>query len=445
MLDLDDDGIELNKLSSNKDDGPYFDFDGDDIKTLTGWVGAEDGLLAIDRNNNDKIDNTSELFAATEKNPFKALSRFDTPRHFFFKNGVIDKTDAAFSQLRVWRDYNSDGYPHHTELKKLTDLGITSISTKAKWLRNTKIADNQIRHEGIYSRDNGTQAKIVDVRFKIDPHYTINNQNYNRDIRTEFLPRLNGYGTLKNLIIAQSFDNDDRDSENLLMQNMRLTNSLNLEYLLQNWGKVESDMEKILFRWAGADKINPKSRGPHIDARRLKFYEEYRGEKFRQTGYFEKHFGIDYFGLINPMPYAARYTRAIYAYLLTYFTVDFTMQKLGREIFFKPEYKYNRDRFYDRSLLKPEGIDRIKIIAQNAADADEVWMRVVQIMAYTKGLEYLNAAEIFFLNQAITSSGNIIKSWQDAVTQTEEKYGKIITAPDDWNAWDKSKEWRAKF
>ena len=131
VLDLDDDGIELNKLSSNKDDGPYFDFDGDDIKTLTGWVGAEDGLLAIDRNNNDKIDNTSELFAATEKNPFKALSRFDMARYFFFKDGVIDKTDAAFSQLRVWRDYNSDGYPHHTELKKLTDLGIASISTKA--------------------------------------------------------------------------------------------------------------------------------------------------------------------------------------------------------------------------------------------------------------------------------------------------------------------------
>lgn len=58
LLDLDDDGLETGGVLR----GAYFDHDNDDIKTVTGWVGPNDGILVLDRNQDGVIDNGSELF-----------------------------------------------------------------------------------------------------------------------------------------------------------------------------------------------------------------------------------------------------------------------------------------------------------------------------------------------------------------------------------------------
>jgi hypothetical protein len=57
-LDLDSDGIE----TISADTGITFDFDGDGLKTGTGWVKGDDGLLVLDRNSNGSIDTGKELF-----------------------------------------------------------------------------------------------------------------------------------------------------------------------------------------------------------------------------------------------------------------------------------------------------------------------------------------------------------------------------------------------
>lgn len=58
ILDLDGDGLEITPLSN----GILFDTNGDSIKTATAWAGADDGLLAWDRNGNGQIDSGAELF-----------------------------------------------------------------------------------------------------------------------------------------------------------------------------------------------------------------------------------------------------------------------------------------------------------------------------------------------------------------------------------------------
>ncbi|MDR2366044.1 MAG: hypothetical protein LBD68_09390 [Zoogloeaceae bacterium] len=45
-------------------DTVLFDHDGDGVRTGTGWVKGDDGLLVLDRNGNGAIDNGSELFGA---------------------------------------------------------------------------------------------------------------------------------------------------------------------------------------------------------------------------------------------------------------------------------------------------------------------------------------------------------------------------------------------
>ena len=59
-LDLDGDGIET--IAAAGFSGSLFDHNRDGIRTATGWVSADDGLLVRDLNGNGKIDNGGELF-----------------------------------------------------------------------------------------------------------------------------------------------------------------------------------------------------------------------------------------------------------------------------------------------------------------------------------------------------------------------------------------------
>ena len=58
LLDLDGDGIETVGVDSEK----YFDNNKDGFAENTGWVGYDDGILAIDKNNDGLISDGSEVF-----------------------------------------------------------------------------------------------------------------------------------------------------------------------------------------------------------------------------------------------------------------------------------------------------------------------------------------------------------------------------------------------
>ena len=59
-LDLDGDGVET--IAPNGYSGALFDHNNDGIKTATGWIKGDDGLLVRDLNGNGAIDNGAELF-----------------------------------------------------------------------------------------------------------------------------------------------------------------------------------------------------------------------------------------------------------------------------------------------------------------------------------------------------------------------------------------------
>jgi hypothetical protein len=109
VLDLDGDGIETIGISATFH--VLFDSDGDGVKTATGWIKGDDGLLVLDRNGNGTIDNGNELFGdQTIVNGKKATSGFDALRsEDTNKDGVFDANDTNFSNVRVWQDKNSDG------------------------------------------------------------------------------------------------------------------------------------------------------------------------------------------------------------------------------------------------------------------------------------------------------------------------------------------------
>lgn len=127
-LDLDGDGIET--VAAKGFSGSLFDHTNNGIRTATGWIAADDGLLVRDLNGNGIIDNGAELFGdntkladgSFAKHGYAALAKLDS-------NGdnIINAADAAFQSLRVWQDLNQDGISQANELRTLKELGIQSL------------------------------------------------------------------------------------------------------------------------------------------------------------------------------------------------------------------------------------------------------------------------------------------------------------------------------
>jgi hypothetical protein len=296
------------------DYGTFFDLAGIGQAVLTGWVGPDDGLLALDVNANGYIDDIAELFGDIDSDGFTELALHDS-------NGddVIDANDTVFNDLLIWKDVNSDGISQSTELHSLSNLNITSISLDALRVGGQEIAGNTITHEASFTID-GNEQTIVDAWFSYDVMMTRNAMDYTYDMRVAPLPTLRGYGDLKDLYIAASIDNG-ATAETTMEQLIALNSSTTFSGAFADWSVFESSVSDLMLRWAGVDGIDPASRGSFVDARHLAFNEAFRGESFEQ------------YGQPNPLREAGEYSEAVYEYLVTFHAVQFVTQIVGSEIF----------------------------------------------------------------------------------------------------------------
>ncbi|MFL9904064.1 calcium-binding protein [Paraburkholderia fungorum] len=150
ILDIDGDGIQTTNPDTST---AYFDFDNSGSRTHTGWISAGDGFLVLDRNHNGTIDSGAELFSnftplangALAANGFDALRDFDAN-----KDGIIDRNDAIWSSLRIWRDANGDGTSQSGELLGLDELGIISINLSKDGTIRTLENGNMVRGTGSF-------------------------------------------------------------------------------------------------------------------------------------------------------------------------------------------------------------------------------------------------------------------------------------------------------
>ncbi|WP_176638021.1 hypothetical protein [Desulfolutivibrio sulfoxidireducens] len=120
LFDLNGDGV--NTVSFN-DSKAFFDIDGDGFAERTEWASGNDGMLAVDANENGLIDDVSELFGNdTAANGIAKLKSYDLN-----SDNLIDANDSIFSQLKIWQDINENGITDSGELKTLADWNIASI------------------------------------------------------------------------------------------------------------------------------------------------------------------------------------------------------------------------------------------------------------------------------------------------------------------------------
>lgn len=122
VIDLNGDGIKFINLIKSK---ARFDIDNDGFRERVSWLDNSDGFLVRDLNNNGRVDNLSELIGTETQDGFDVLQSNDTNL-----DGVIDRDDAIFADLKVWNDRNGDGRCQKSELFELDQFNLQSISLK---------------------------------------------------------------------------------------------------------------------------------------------------------------------------------------------------------------------------------------------------------------------------------------------------------------------------
>jgi len=131
---------------------------------------------------------------------------------------------------------------------------------------------NEHRQTSTFNRSNGTVGATADVWFKSDATYSVAQHWLTVPSDVSKLPDLTGMGTVYDLHQAIV-----RDTTGALK---KLVESFVAESEPVSRTAV---LEQIIFRWTGADMVDPYSRGPSIDARRLAALEKFVATPFAQA------------------------------------------------------------------------------------------------------------------------------------------------------------------
>ncbi len=207
ILDLDGNGLETVGLASNI----HFDHDGDGVLTKTGWVGKDDALLVWDRNANGSIDTGAELFGdftelpdgTLAPNGFAALAALDSNG-----DGILDASDPAFAELKLWRDASQDGVSQGGEFITLADAGIVSLNL-AHTLKNQGLPNgNTLSREGGFTRADGTSGGMGEFKLAIDTFDTQFADPVAVPEELKSLPNMGGAGNVRELQQAAAGSGD---------------------------------------------------------------------------------------------------------------------------------------------------------------------------------------------------------------------------------------------
>lgn len=138
-----------------------FDLDMDGAADQISLLRSGSGFLALDANENGRVDDGSELFGPKTDSGFGELQVHDTDG-----NAWIDENDPIFNKLRIWMKDDSG----NDRLMALGEVGIGAIylghvSTEFT-LRQLEV-QGKIRDSGVFLMESGQAGTIQELDLKI--------------------------------------------------------------------------------------------------------------------------------------------------------------------------------------------------------------------------------------------------------------------------------------
>ena len=163
-LDLNGDGLQYIGLDDSK---AYFDVNDDGWRERMAWVGAGDGLLALDTQGDHTIDKWNEISFVSYKEgaqtDLEGLQAFDSSG-----NGQLDRLDARWHEFGAWIDANTNGACETGEFKTLDDLGIASINLISDHQVTTPVHGVTELGQSSFTTVDGKTHAVGDVAFEVD-------------------------------------------------------------------------------------------------------------------------------------------------------------------------------------------------------------------------------------------------------------------------------------
>ena len=136
-----------------------FDLDMDSQSEQIPALASTSGFLALDRNQDGRVNDGGELFGAKTGDGFADLAAFDEDG-----NGWIDESDAVFDRLKIWRN-DGEGHERLTGLRE-EGVGAIKLERVESAYKLTDAENNvqgRIRSSGLYLSEAGLAGSVQQV------------------------------------------------------------------------------------------------------------------------------------------------------------------------------------------------------------------------------------------------------------------------------------------
>ena len=149
--------INLNdNIAQVSDQKFYFDLDADGEEEAISMLCEGSGYLALDKNEDGKINDGSELFGTKSGDGFQDLSVYDED-----KNGWIDENDDIWNKLKIWvQDERGNSKLYSLAEQGVGAICLQNVSTEFYQRQSQGEINAAIRNTGIFLYENGSAGTI---------------------------------------------------------------------------------------------------------------------------------------------------------------------------------------------------------------------------------------------------------------------------------------------
>lgn len=169
VIDLGGDGLEFVDIENSR---AHIDRDGDGVAEPVAWIAPGEGILAWDRDHNNRIDGIDEIEFWPHVDPrdpgrtdLQSLARpeFDSNR-----DGLFDAQDARWPEFSLWQDRDGDGESDAGEVQTLAEAGMKALHLQANVLNRRYGEDVLVRGYTRAEMADGRLLQAGDVQLDVE-------------------------------------------------------------------------------------------------------------------------------------------------------------------------------------------------------------------------------------------------------------------------------------